>query len=224
MTFSGGSWNRDRANPVQFHARVAVIGGLALVMFAVIFFRLWYLQVLSGDQYLAEAQGNRVREVTVQAPRGEIRDRDGKLLVGNRTALALQVRADELPEERGAPRRGAAQASAEVAGMRADEDPQGDPPADEGAAVEPGHAEARRADRARVVPAREPGALPRGHRGPGLRPRSTRGARSPPTCSGTCARSGPEQLKEARYQELEPGDEIGQEGARVRPTTTSCAA
>ena len=28
MTFSGGRWNRDRANPVQFHARVAVIGGL----------------------------------------------------------------------------------------------------------------------------------------------------------------------------------------------------
>ena len=62
-----------------------------------ILFRLWYLQVLSGDRYLAEAQGNRVREVTVQAPRGEILDRDGDVLVGNRTALALQVRKDELP-------------------------------------------------------------------------------------------------------------------------------
>jgi len=29
--------------------RVAVIGGVALVMFSIIFFRLWYLQVLSGD-------------------------------------------------------------------------------------------------------------------------------------------------------------------------------
>ena len=137
MTFQGGSWNRDRSNPAQFHARVAVIGGLALVIFAVIFFRLWYLQVLSGDQYLAEAQGNRVREVTVQAPRGEIRDRDGKVLVGNRTALALQVRADELPQS--GHRR--AEVLQRVGGGRRDadhQDPQGDPAADEGAALEPG--------------------------------------------------------------------------------------
>ena len=97
MTFSGGSWNRERSHPGQFQARVTIIGGIALVVFAVIFFRLWYLQVLSGDEYLAEAQGNRFREMTVMAPRGEIKDRDGKNLVASKTALALQVRADELP-------------------------------------------------------------------------------------------------------------------------------
>ena len=32
----------------QLAVRVALIGGIALVAFAVIFFRLWYLQVLSG--------------------------------------------------------------------------------------------------------------------------------------------------------------------------------
>ena len=96
MTFSADAGIATSANSrwSSIAARVAVIGGLALVMFAVIFFRLWYLQVLSGDKYLAEAQGNRVREVTVQAPRGEIRDRDGKLLVTNRTAQALQVPAE----------------------------------------------------------------------------------------------------------------------------------
>ena len=97
MTFSGGQWNRERALPAQFTTRVAILGGLALVAFSVIFFRLWYLQVLSSDKYKAEAQGQRVREVTVQAPRGEIVDRDGNVLVSNRTALALQVRPDELP-------------------------------------------------------------------------------------------------------------------------------
>ena len=45
----------------------------ALVIFSAIFFRLWYLEVLSGDRYLAEANNNQVREITVQAPRG--RDR-----------------------------------------------------------------------------------------------------------------------------------------------------
>ena len=81
----------------QFALRVAILGGAALVMFFIIFFRLWYLEVLSGDKYLEQAQNNRVREVKVQAPRGEIVDRNGEVLVGNRTALALQVQADELP-------------------------------------------------------------------------------------------------------------------------------
>ena len=41
--------------------RVAIFGGIALVLFAVIFFRLWLLQVLYGDKYLAEANNNRTR-------------------------------------------------------------------------------------------------------------------------------------------------------------------
>ena len=36
--------------PAQFALRVAILGGFALVMFSIIFFRLWYLQVLSGRQ------------------------------------------------------------------------------------------------------------------------------------------------------------------------------
>lgn len=101
MTFTGGRWNRERTNPAQFTGRVAILGGFALVVFAAIFFRLWYLQVLSGEKYLAEAKNNQVREISVQAPRGKILDRDEELLVGNRTALALQVRTDQLPASRG---------------------------------------------------------------------------------------------------------------------------
>jgi penicillin-binding protein 2 len=82
----------------QLAVRVALIGGIALVAFAVIFFRLWYLQVLSGDRYLAEARDNRVREIKVQAPRGEIVDRDGRELVKNRRAMAVVVSPDRLPD------------------------------------------------------------------------------------------------------------------------------
>src|SRR5689334_8463002 len=80
-----------------FALRVAVLGGIALVMFAVIFFRLWYLQVLSGNKYLAQANNNRIRDIRVIAPRGQILDRNGKVLVENRTSLALQVNAQKLP-------------------------------------------------------------------------------------------------------------------------------
>ena len=83
----------------QLAFRVAVIGGVALVMFALIFFRLWYLQVLSGDSYVAAARDNRVREIKVQAPRGEIVDRNGQELVANRNSLSIKVTPDKLPED-----------------------------------------------------------------------------------------------------------------------------
>ncbi|MGH2986327.1 MAG: penicillin-binding protein 2, partial [Solirubrobacterales bacterium] len=86
--------------PAQLAFRVTVLGGVALVMFAIIFLRLWYLEVLSGDKYLAVAQNNQVREFTVQAPRGDILDRTGRPLVQNRTALELQLKTTELPRSR----------------------------------------------------------------------------------------------------------------------------
>ncbi len=85
----------------QLAFRVAIFGGIALVAFAVIFFRLWYLQVLSGDKYVAEAQNNQLRKIKVQAPRGEIVDREGRVLVRNRVGLAVKITPDGFPEDRG---------------------------------------------------------------------------------------------------------------------------
>jgi penicillin-binding protein 2 len=79
--------------------RIAVFGGLALALFAVLFFRLWFLQVLNGEKYLAEANNNRTREYRVSAPRGEILDRNGRIIVANRTSLALQVNPRKLPAD-----------------------------------------------------------------------------------------------------------------------------
>ncbi len=91
----------DRKGPMspQLALRVAIIGGVALVIFGIIFFRLWYLQVLSGDKYLAEANNNRVREIKVEAPRGKIVDRDGEIIVDNRQGKAVKIVPDKLPED-----------------------------------------------------------------------------------------------------------------------------
>jgi len=91
--------NEDRPQGSRLNLRVAVVGGVAVVLFAVLFFRLWNLQVLSGDEYLAEAKNNRTREFKVIAPRGDILDRDGNVLVDNRTSLALQLNTTKLPED-----------------------------------------------------------------------------------------------------------------------------
>ena len=87
----------------QMALRVAIIGGLAMVLFGVIFFRLWYLQILSGEQYVQQAAVNRVRDLPIPAPRGQITDRNGQVLVSSRVTNAVQIVPSALPPE-GAPR------------------------------------------------------------------------------------------------------------------------
>jgi penicillin-binding protein 2 len=52
--------------------RVAVMVGFAVLLFGVILFRLWFLQILSGEQFVAQANDNRLRNVKIVAPRGAI--------------------------------------------------------------------------------------------------------------------------------------------------------
>jgi penicillin-binding protein 2 len=101
----------------QLAVRVAILGGIALAAFAVIFFRLWFLQVLSSDKYVAEARGNQLREIRVQAPRGDIVDREGRVLVRNRVGDAVKLTPDRLPEGT-AERRVLYRRLARVLGMR----------------------------------------------------------------------------------------------------------
>jgi penicillin-binding protein 2 len=87
----------------QLAMRVAIIGGVAMAMFAIIFFRLWFLQVLSGEQYVQQADANRSRDLPIAAPRGQILDRGGQPLVTSRTTNAVQIVPSALPPA-GAPR------------------------------------------------------------------------------------------------------------------------
>ena len=79
--------------------RLAVLGAVALGVFAVLFLRLWALQVLSGEQYLRAAQNNQLRAVRIDAPRGVIRDRKNRVLVGNVGGFALKLWPADLPEK-----------------------------------------------------------------------------------------------------------------------------
>jgi penicillin-binding protein 2 len=84
-----------RTSPLA--VRASILSGIAIAIFSVLFLRLWYVQILSGDKYRNEANDNRIREIRVQAPRGDILDRNGKMLVANRTELAVQVSPENLP-------------------------------------------------------------------------------------------------------------------------------
>jgi penicillin-binding protein 2 len=80
--------------------RVGILGMLAIALFAVLFLRLWSLQILNGEQLLRAAQNNQLRDVRVQAPRGSILDRNGLPLVTNVPGTVVQIWASDLPKER----------------------------------------------------------------------------------------------------------------------------
>jgi penicillin-binding protein 2 len=110
----------DRRPPItpQLAVRVAMMGGVALILFGIVFFRLWYLQILSGDQYVQQASANRVRATPIQAPRGDIVDRNGNVIVASRAAVAVQLVPNYLPADR-AGRRSLYQRLGSVIGMSA---------------------------------------------------------------------------------------------------------
>jgi len=80
--------------------RIGMLGMLALLVFAVLFLRLWALQVLSGTQYLRAAQNNQLRTVRLPAPRGPILDRNGRILVTNRAGTEVEIWPSSLPTRR----------------------------------------------------------------------------------------------------------------------------
>ena len=82
----------------QLALRIGILGAVALLAFGVLFFRLWALQVLSGPQYLRAALDNQLRSVRVEAPRGQILDRNGRPLVINVPGTAVELHPADLPK------------------------------------------------------------------------------------------------------------------------------
>jgi penicillin-binding protein 2 len=82
----------------QLALRLGILGAVALVVFGILFFRLWALQVLSGPQYLQAALDNQARSVRVEAKRGDILDRNGHALVSTVPGTAVQLWPADLPK------------------------------------------------------------------------------------------------------------------------------
>jgi penicillin-binding protein 2 len=93
--------------------RVGVLLIVAFALFGVLAFRLWYLQILSGDAYVNIAANNRTRDVKVEAPRGVVYDRNGKILVENRAGLNVGF----LPMDMYDPKKEADKFKAEISGL-----------------------------------------------------------------------------------------------------------
>jgi penicillin-binding protein 2 len=90
-------------NDVARRARAASYLSLALILFlGGAFFR---TQILGNKQWVLQAEENRLREVPIAAPRGIIKDRNGKIIAENVVGYSVSVLAQSEDSLRGTLRR-----------------------------------------------------------------------------------------------------------------------
>ena len=87
----------------QAGLRLQIIYYIAIVIFAALIARLWYLQVMNSGGFADRAEANRIRVIPIPAPRGAIFDRNGKVLVTSKSSYNIvlsrkDVKDSELPQ------------------------------------------------------------------------------------------------------------------------------
>jgi penicillin-binding protein 2 len=76
--------------------RVPLLAVLMLLVFAVFAVRLFQLQIIESDALRLRSQRNSVRTVRLEAPRGDVLDREGRVLATTRPAFGLQAIPNDL--------------------------------------------------------------------------------------------------------------------------------
>jgi penicillin-binding protein 2 len=82
-------------NPMQGpeHARLrlSIVGVIVISLFAALFARLWYLQVMDAQTLATKVVHNATRTIYEPAPRGRILDRNGTVLVDNHYSFVITL-------------------------------------------------------------------------------------------------------------------------------------
>lgn len=80
--------------------RLTFLCALFVSGFVVLLARLWFVQIVAGERFASLAERGRERTVAVEAPRGRILDRRGRVLVDNRQVHVIGVRLGEMGDRR----------------------------------------------------------------------------------------------------------------------------
>jgi penicillin-binding protein 2 len=70
-------------SPIDIQKRLPLLAAFIVLFAIVLFFRLWFLQVVKGATYQELAESNRIRPIKLRPPRGIIYDRNGRPMVEN---------------------------------------------------------------------------------------------------------------------------------------------
>jgi len=78
--------------------RVKIFKGIIVFFFSVLVASLFYIQIVEYGLYKGLSERNRIRAIPLQAPRGKIYDRNGRLAVTNRVAFDVAVIYQEIED------------------------------------------------------------------------------------------------------------------------------
>jgi penicillin-binding protein 2 len=82
-------YSAESSENVRKKIKIYVI--LVVVSFVCLWMRVWYLQILKGEDFMGRSEENRIRKVSLPAYRGTIKDRNGETLVNVRPSFNLYV-------------------------------------------------------------------------------------------------------------------------------------
>lgn len=72
-----------------FKSRVSLVLAVVFLLCLILILRLGYLQIIKGESYQERVENAQYVEINQNVPRGQIFDRNGKLLVGNKSERAI---------------------------------------------------------------------------------------------------------------------------------------
>lgn len=81
--------------------RILSFAGVIGLVFLIFIFRLFSIQIINGDTWVAQALENRLREISLAPTRGVIFDRNGIVLARNVASYNVVVTAANLPDDKG---------------------------------------------------------------------------------------------------------------------------
>ncbi|MBT4375546.1 MAG: penicillin-binding protein 2 [Nitrospina sp.] len=101
MSFNRSSTDFFQKSSFFVRKKIKVYLVLVVTSFLVILMRVWYLQILKGEDFMGKSDQNRVRKISLADYRGDIKDRLGNVIVNVRPSFSLYVTpedADNLSE------------------------------------------------------------------------------------------------------------------------------
>jgi penicillin-binding protein 2 len=91
----------DHLSPEEYERSRRILGRVALillVLFGLLFLRLWFLQLIKGEYLQKRSEYNRIRTQDLPPWRGMIMDRSGNILVDNRPSFNLMVTLEDVSD------------------------------------------------------------------------------------------------------------------------------
>jgi penicillin-binding protein 2 len=91
---------KKTADPAAPIIRVRLYAVIIVVLISILLARMWYLQILRGDEFRDKALSNQTSSVRSPAPRGVIQDSQGRPLVTNAAQFTVIVSPPDLPKKK----------------------------------------------------------------------------------------------------------------------------